>query len=411
MGWLDKGLGLATGGLYTTAKSGLDVLGMTQTDYVPPGGSVDTARADEERRLALEARERQLALAGMLERQAAGQGSSVAEQQLARGRDASIQQAMAMQAGARGGNAALASRQAQQAQAAISQQAAGQAAVLRAQEQAQTRQELAGVLGGVRTGDITSRTVSAGEAGANLEAMLAQQKMQADIEQQNTANVTQVLGAIAGSGGTVGAAALKGSDVRLKERRRPVSDDDLSRIAQLSSQMDAGGYSMRPRGPAGPERVSLTPREYAAMMAQGTEWRDVDRLRGAAERQSIADIIRERQGYEPGVRRSMADPRLARWAGPIEMERYRYKPSAGGGEYVGPNAQAVARSPDPAVANLVERRPDGKLAIDGGRAGVMALGFSAEQQKRIDALQAQLDEELAKLRRTPIATRGVRYGD
>jgi hypothetical protein len=85
----------------------------------------------------------------------AGKGTSVAENQLRRalGQSAAMQQGMA--AGARPGqNAVLARRAAAQQGSALQASASGQAAMLRAQEQAQAQAQLAGLLTTLRSQDL-----------------------------------------------------------------------------------------------------------------------------------------------------------------------------------------------------------------------------------------------------------------
>jgi hypothetical protein len=94
-------------------------------------------------------------LIDQLKLQAAGQGPSAAQAQLQSAKDQTMAQQMAMAAGARGSSALAGAQQAAQFNAAqASQQAGAQSAALRAQEQQQATQNLAGVLGQARQQDM-----------------------------------------------------------------------------------------------------------------------------------------------------------------------------------------------------------------------------------------------------------------
>ena len=92
--------------------------------------------------------ENQQFLIDALKSRMAGEAPSVAELQLRRTRDRNVQDVMGMAGSARGGvNPALLQRQALQTGGAIGQEAAGQAAVLRAGEQAQAEQAMQAAVG------------------------------------------------------------------------------------------------------------------------------------------------------------------------------------------------------------------------------------------------------------------------
>lgn len=93
-------------------------------------------------------------LIGMLRQQAAGQGPSIAEQQLRRSTDRAIAQQQGLAATAGPTNQALAARMAAQQGGALQSAMSGQAADARMQEQLNAQQQLGGLLGGVRGQDI-----------------------------------------------------------------------------------------------------------------------------------------------------------------------------------------------------------------------------------------------------------------
>ena len=214
-------------------------------------------------------RKGQMDLVAALQAQAAGQGPSLANAQLRQATDRNISQSMALQNSARGGNPAMAARNIGNQAANLNQQAAGQSAINRMQEQATAREQLASVLGAGRAADIGLATSDAGFAQqsglANQDAGLRQTAMNDDmsryyntagmtIEQQqiannilleqlrgnqslgvagikagvdagNAANEANLLTGGLAAGGSVAAAAL--SDKRAKKNISGVSDDSM----------------------------------------------------------------------------------------------------------------------------------------------------------------------------------------
>lgn len=119
------------------------------TRNAPMVGAATIQRGDSD-----QMRQRQLSLAQALEDQANGRGPSVAQTQLKQSTDRNLAQAIAMQASARGGSGGgLALRQIQQQRSDVGQQAAQQAAILRAQEIQAARGQLGDVLANTRGQD------------------------------------------------------------------------------------------------------------------------------------------------------------------------------------------------------------------------------------------------------------------
>lgn len=144
----------------------------------------------------------QAQLVSDLQAQAAGNGPSLAQDQLRQGTDRNIAQAMALQASQRGTNAASGMRNIAQNTALANQQAAQQAATLRVQEQLAGREQLGNVLGAARGQDIglastdaqllqqanmanqaTGLDASKANQAANLQAAMSNQN--ASLQQQN----------------------------------------------------------------------------------------------------------------------------------------------------------------------------------------------------------------------------------
>lgn len=132
----------------------------------------------------------QVGLVDALTRSANGDGPSLAQGQLQQATDQGIKQAMALAASARGVNPAVAARMAADQASATQQNAAGQSAQLRLQEQQQARQQLAGVLDQSRGADIGLATSQAGldQQGIMQNATFQQQananNLQSGVQQQ-----------------------------------------------------------------------------------------------------------------------------------------------------------------------------------------------------------------------------------
>jgi hypothetical protein len=122
--------------------------------------------------------EEQNRLKEILRQRAAGEaGPSIAEMQLRQATDRNLSQALGQAASQRGSNFALAAREAQRARAAASQQAAGQAAELRADEinkaLADYQNELAREAQAKQAYETTRGNLSVGQAGVQQQAFQA----------------------------------------------------------------------------------------------------------------------------------------------------------------------------------------------------------------------------------------------
>lgn len=134
-----------------------------------------------------ELRVRQMALADSLAASAAGEGPSLAQNQLDRANQQAIASQVALAASARGGNPVLAQRQAAQNVAAIQQDNAAKSAELRLAEALQARGQLGQVLDSARAQDISVAGTQAGlvqQANlTNANAANARSTAQAGLEQ------------------------------------------------------------------------------------------------------------------------------------------------------------------------------------------------------------------------------------
>jgi hypothetical protein len=146
---------------------------------------LNTAQSDQ-------TRQGQQQLANSLQQTAAGQGPSIAQEQLRQATGQNINQQIAAAQGMHGAARLAALRGAQTAGAGIQQTANSQASALRAQEIASAQGNLGNALGTTRTQDLTGATTAAGlqqQAGAT-NAGLQQQTALANSGAANTAALT-----------------------------------------------------------------------------------------------------------------------------------------------------------------------------------------------------------------------------
>ena len=143
------------------APSGPVQISAIQGGMSGPGGNQNEFRAQ------------QMTLAQQLAQQAAGQGPSLATEQLKQSQAANQAATFAQLASARGGANPGMARQAMQTSAQIQGQTARDAALARIQEQMGAREQLAGVAGQGRQGDI--QVAGQGNELAVAQAQLAQQ--------------------------------------------------------------------------------------------------------------------------------------------------------------------------------------------------------------------------------------------
>jgi len=137
----------------------------------------------------------QQGLAQALQAAMSGAGPSIAEQSLKQGTNRAIKQTAASIASQKGINPALAQRLAAESAANMTQEAAGQGALMRAQEQLAARGQLGGVYGQMGSQALTGQ-------GQSLSALQAQNQINAGIEAQNAANVANLVSGALQAGGT-----------------------------------------------------------------------------------------------------------------------------------------------------------------------------------------------------------------
>lgn len=180
------------------------------------GYAADWGMADQDRALALDARARQMGVADDLEAFLRGERTSLAEQQLRRGQIRAANEADNLAAGARGGAGAqiIAQQQAGQQQLTGLLETNQRSAELRAQEEANARGQLAGLLGQARGQDLSMRGQSQDQSRFDVDAQYrnrdsndAMQRFYESLRlqgEQSAAQVKQAQGAAQqGSAGAV----------------------------------------------------------------------------------------------------------------------------------------------------------------------------------------------------------------
>ena len=198
-------------------------------------------------------------LVQMLQGQAAGNGPSIAQTQLAQNTAANQQQQQAMAASARGGAGAqqAAQRQALYQGAQTQQQAVGQAATTRAQEQLGATAQLGQATGQLRQGDLASQQTAAQQQlgiGEQYNQFQATQEKNANDEANSNTGMLQKF--------------WTGSDERIKKDIQPADHD----IRSFLDALHAKRYEYRDPGEPG-----QTPGEHYGVIAQDAERSKVGR--------------------------------------------------------------------------------------------------------------------------------------
>lgn len=386
-----------------------------------------------------------------------GPGPSAAQAQLNASTAQGMRQQLAMVGAGRGaGGGASALRQAQANQAVMQGSANAQAANLRAQEEAAWRQQQAGMIGqasalaqqqqaqdiaaadyytgalqqqdqlndalalgygqlalgaqqgGAETqmgteGLVHGANMGALSGGMGYEQLLAQMygtksgvsMQQAQMDQQERA-------ADMAMAGTVLSSVYK-SDVRAKKGIKPAEDEVTSMLRRLGVESDAHESAHQP----------TMAEQYAKRTGTGTPIRDGSYgvigfdpesglYRGSTQKEDQAGQAWRSELESPPVptarfpdAEQAADAARATSASSFE---YKDPERHGAGTFYGPMAQELERTP--AGSSLVHEQADGTKAVDGGRAGLLALSAAGTQQRQQDdfaARMAEADKKIADL--------------
>lgn len=165
----------------------------------------------------------QAALADALKKQMSGEGPNPAQQMLNQATNRNIQQGTGMISSQKGINPALAARLSQQQSAAANQQAAGQGALMNAQQQLAAQQQLQGLYNQMAGQNIAQQQLAEQRAARQAQNYYAAQGMNLDVAKANSAQKGTMFGglmqgggsalaALANQGGVVGGEANKEGD-------------------------------------------------------------------------------------------------------------------------------------------------------------------------------------------------------
>lgn len=160
-------------------------------------------------------RGQQQALAGQLQQAANGEGPSVAQEQLRQGLTRNLASTVAATNSTRGLGASSAAARLQASRAGLGQQAAADAATLRAQEVTAARGQLAGVLGDTRQADLATASQ---QAQLGQQAALANQQATLEDNRQKDALTQQYLAMGMSLAQAEQAAAMRMEELRVQSQ-------------------------------------------------------------------------------------------------------------------------------------------------------------------------------------------------
>jgi hypothetical protein len=294
-------------------------------------------------------RNQQMMLAQALQRQAAGQGPSLAQMQLQQGTDRNLQQALAFASSQRGVNPALAARQAGMNQANIGQQAVMQSGMLRQQEMMDAQNALGGLYGQMRGADIGVSQFNAGQA---QQAQLANQQAGLQGQQLNNQAFLQQMGMLTG---------LDQQQLQNRIGQEQFNADLLAR--QIAAE---NGVAMQ------------TAQNNTQMAGAGIG-------AGAALLGSLAMMSDENQKTD--IRDGSGEVRD--FLSALGTHSYEYKdgakenPTAGHGRFVSPMAQEIERTTiGKSMVNVV----GGTKVVDYGKGFGAMLAAMADMHKRLEKI-------------------------
>ncbi len=208
--------------------------GSGEGDYAPPSG-LDTSQGDQ-------ARAEMMEFVNALKMQAAGKGPSAAQDQLTSATDANIRQAMALGQSQRGTGYQAGVKGILANQARTQQESALQSSFLRNQEALQAQNQLGGILGTMRQGDL-------GQQGNSTDVAKLQQNWavaKLDEAGRKRAADHQLLGNMVNAGGGVAAQYSSGGGGRVPAAPSQPAYDPVSPPAELASGGQIPGYAQAP---------------------------------------------------------------------------------------------------------------------------------------------------------------------
>lgn len=351
------------------------------------------------------------------------QGPSAAQAQLQQGTDRTMAANLALANSGRGmGDSAEAMRRAQFANSTALSETANNAAQLRAQEDAQYRQQQLSALGaaqdaysGVRGADLGARGQSQGQAQAGVQAELQQRGMNDSMQQFGMSNALaydqmgygtyrdelqaakdyeqlKMQGALGNQQGdiakdgqtlgtvqSIGGAMAMMSDIKAKTNIRPAQVTNTrpaqpSKWEKFGQALMGSGNRMMMSDRNSKEQIRALESELAATKAALGGGPATGNVRPRAIDTDALDAAYEREGGTPNLRGAQA-------------YKYRYKDpdayGAGEGEYVGPMAQDLEHLP-----GVVDEGPRGKM-VDPNRLTMVNTSAIGELQNRLDRVEAE----------------------
>ena len=194
------------------------------------GGNIQDAYSQQNQQ-----NDQQSQLASQLQQAAQGNGPSIVQQQLGNALGQAQNTAASQMAGARGLNPALAARLIGQNQAGQAQQAAGQSAMLKAQEQIAARQQLGDVLANQRAGNMSMYGTAGGlqnqQNATNVQNTLGVQGINSGVAATNQAEANQLGGSLLGAGAAASMMGFGGMKAK-----------DALQLASTIAGHSGGGY-------------------------------------------------------------------------------------------------------------------------------------------------------------------------
>jgi hypothetical protein len=200
--------------------------------------------------------------------------------------------------------------------------------------------------------------------------------------------------------GTVLATGAQTSDIRAKKDIKPAEDEVTSMLRRLGVEQD--------------HETTHQPtmaEQYAKRTGRGTPISDNSYgllgfdsesglYRGSTQKEDQAGQAWRSELEPPPVPTArFADTDATDTVRETSASSYLYKNPErhGEGRFVGPMAQELERTP--AGKSLVSTQPDGTKAVDGGRAGLLALSAAGTQQRQQDDFAQRMAAADAKIAR------------
>lgn len=328
----------------------------------------------------------QQAFINALNQQMNGSAPSVAQNQLNQATDQNVAQAFSMAASNRGVNPALAARMAMTTAAGANQQAAGDAATLRAQETNNLQSQLANAMAQKRQQDVQGAIGSDNLTQQDRDAKMGYENLgvqqQTGLNQVNSSayeGAAKRRGEFASNLGGGIASMITGSDEDNKKNKGDGGSMLEKFMAGVKSSIDRTNQGQDKAGSGGAGKG------IADIMRAMSN----DKAKTAKGTSSLASKIGMTSDEDKKKNIESGNGEINKFLDALGAHSYEYKddmkdnPLGGEGEFVSPMAQELEKSK--LGKSMVKDTPDGKV-VDYGK------GFGA-----ILAAQAMLNDRLKKL--------------